>query len=360
MADPERTLPTAPGAAGPPPAPPNRPPSEGRGAPVWAYALIAVGVLMLLVNAGWIRGIDVFSILNLWPVALLAVGANLLTKGRYRVPIVAGAVVLGAVLLLSGGFGTRSPGATVAVDHGLDGARAAEVVLRLGVGSVEVHADAPAGRLLAGSVVTARGEQLDQVAGRRGDVARVELIVRQQSGTSISSNARRAWDLGLTREVPVDLRVDAGVGDVHFDLRDATLSRLDLSGGVGEIEVVLPERGGYVGRLDLGVGEADVTLPRGVEARLTVSVGLGGADVRGDWVRDGREYATPGYAQAAPADRIELTISGGIGGVKVERDRRPTTKRPAAHRARRAASRSAPCYSARTAPPSTITTDPLT
>ncbi len=323
MADSERPNPTAPGAAGPPPvppAPPSPPPTGGRETPVWAYALIGVGVLMLLLNAGWIRGIDVLSVLNLWPVALLAVGADLLTKGSYRLPIVAGAIVLGAVLLMGGGLGTRSAGATEAVDHGLDGARAAEVVLRLGVGSVDVHADAPAGRLIAGTVVTARGEQLDQVAGRRGDVARVELIVRQQSGTSIASNARRAWDLGLTREVPVDLRVDAGVGDVRFDLRDATLSRLDLSGGVGEIDVVLPARGGYVGRLDLGVGEADVILPRGVEARLTVSVGLGGADVRGEWLREGREYTTPGYAQAAPADRIELTISGGIGGVKVERD----------------------------------------
>ena len=323
MTDPERPNPTAPGAAGPPPAPPRppSPPPAGRGAPVWAYVLIAVGVLMLLVNAGWIRGIDLFSVLNLWPVALLAVGVDLLTKGRYRLPVVAGAIVLGVVLLLGGGFGTRGVGETVAVDHGLDGARAAEVVLRLGVGSVDVHADAPGGRLIAGTVVTARGEQLDQVAGRRGDVARVELIVRQRSGTSIASNARRSWDLGLTREVPVDLRVDAGVGDVRFDLRDATLSSLDLRGGVGEIDVVLPARGGYVGRLDLGVGEADVTLPRGVEARLTISVGLGGADVEGDWLRDGREYTTSGYAQASPADRIELTVSGGIGGVKVARER---------------------------------------
>jgi hypothetical protein len=145
-------------------------------------------------------------------------------------------------------------------------------------------------------------------------------VVRQQSGTSISSNARRAWDLGLTREVPVDLRVDAGVGDVRFDLRDATLSRLDLRGGVGEIDVVLPERGGFVGTLDLGVGEANVTLPRSVEARMTITVGLGGADVDGDWLRDGRVYTTPGYDQAAPANRVELTISGGIGGVGVERD----------------------------------------
>jgi hypothetical protein len=304
-----------------PPAPPTSPKPEGSGAPTWAYALIGVGVLLLLINAGWIGGLDVFAILNLWPVALVAVGADLLTKGQYRVPVVIGAAVLGAILLFGGGgSGLRSAGATEAIDHGLGGARAAEVVLRLGVGTVAVEADAPAGRLIGGTVVTARGERLEQVAGRRGDVARVELSVRQQPGTSITSNARRSWDLALTREVPVDLRVDAGVGDVRFDLRHATLSRLDLNGGVGEIDVRLPERGGYVGSLDLGVGEASVTIPRDVEARMTVNVGLGGADVRGDWLRDGRVYTTPGYERAAAADRVELTISGGIGGVEVDRD----------------------------------------
>ena len=327
MTDPERTNPTAPRAepAPPSPPPPAGPPPAGprpggRGAPVWAYALIAVGVLMLLVNAGWIRGIDVFSLLNLWPVALLAVGADLLTKGRYRLPIVAGAIVLGAVLSFGGGLGARGVGATEAVDHGLDGARAAEVVLRLGVGSVEVRADAPAGRLIAGTVVTARGERLDQVAGRRATWP-------ASSSSSGSSRARRSR---RTRGVPGTWRSPArcpstcaskpASASVRFDLRDATLSRLDLAGGVGEIDVVLPERGGYVGRLELGVGEATVTLPRAVEARMTVSMGLGGADVEGDWLRDGQVYTTPGYDQAAPADRIDLTISGGIGGVDVERD----------------------------------------
>ena len=323
MTDHEGSNAMTPSTSARPPGPPNPPgpaPERGRRSPAWAYALIGLGVWLLLVNAGWVRGFDLFSVLDLWPVALLAVGADLLSQGRYRLPIVAAAVVLGAVLLLGGGFGTRGAGATETVEHGLDGARAAEVVLRLGVGSVEVRADAPSGRLLAGTVTTARGERLDQTAGRRGDVARVELVVRQQPGTTISSNARRAWDLGLTREVPVDLRVEAGVGEVRFDLRQASLSRLDLSGGVGEIDVALPERGGFVGRLELGVGAATIKLPESVEARMTIDTGLGGVDVEGDWLRDGRVYTTPGYAQAAPENRVELTISGGIGGVEVERD----------------------------------------
>lgn len=317
------------------PSPPPPPPREPAGAPppspshraAWPYVLIGVGVLLLLTNVGWLSGGALLGMLNLWPIVLLAIGVDLLTRGRYRTPVVAGAIVLGAVLWWSGlggaglgGMRAFGSGEPVAVDHQLDGARAAEVVLRLGVGEVRVVADAPGGTLIAGTILTARGERIEESVGRRGDVARVEIASRQQAGMSISGGDRRRWDLSLTRDVPVDLSVDAGVGDVRFDLRAATLARLALSGGVGEVTVVLPERGGYTGTLDLGVGEAEVVIPRSVEARLTVSVGLGGVDVEGPWQRDGRVYVTDGYAAAPASDRIELTISGGIGGVAVDRE----------------------------------------
>ncbi len=311
-------------APSPPPSssePPRRPADRRV---VWPYVLIAVGVLLLFMNAGWLSGGAILSLLNLWPIALLAVGADLLTNGRYRLPIVIGAIVLVLVFWLGfGGGGLRAfgTGEPVQVEHMLDGARAAEVELRLGVGEVRIVADAPPRTLMAGTIVTGRGERVEESVGRNGDVARLEIATRQQQpGMSMSGMDGRRWELSLTREVPVDLRVEAGVGDARFDLREADLARLSLRGGVGEITVVLPERGGYVGDLDLGVGEADVVIPRSVEARVTVNMGLGGVDVEGPWQQNGRVYTTEGYAGAASGDRIELTIGGGIGEVKVERE----------------------------------------
>ncbi len=306
----------------PSPSPPDSPRRRDRRM-VWPYVLIAVGVLLLLMNAGWLSGGAFLSLLNLWPIALLAVGVDLLTNGRYRVPVVIGAIVLVLVFWLGlGGAGVRGFGSSepVQIEHLLDGARAAEVELRLGVGEVRVVTDAPPRTLVTGTIVTGRGERVEESAGRQGDVARVVIATRQQPGTSVSGFGQRRWDLSLTREVPLDLRVEAGVGEARFDLREADLARLSLRGGVGEITVVLPERGGYVGDLDLGVGEADVVIPRGVEARLTVNMGLGGVDVEGPWLQDGRVYTTEGYANAASGDRVDLTIGGGIGGVNVERE----------------------------------------
>lgn len=309
----------------PPPPTPSEPPRRPADRQViWPYVLIAVGLLLLFTNAGWLSGGAILSLLNLWPIALLAVGIDLLTNGRYRTPVVIGAIVLALVLWLGGlgGGGLRAFGVVepVQVEHLLDGARAAEVELRLGVGEVRIDADAPPRTLLAGTILTGRGEAVEESVGRRGDVARIEVATRQQPGMSLGGMDRRRWDLSLTREVPIDLRVEAGVGDARFDLREADLARLSLRGGVGEIRVILPERGGYVGELNLGVGESDVVIPRGVEARVTVNMGLGGVEVEGPWQQNGRVYTTEGYATAASGDRIELTIDGGIGGVEVERE----------------------------------------
>jgi len=287
---------------------------------VWPYLLIGAGVLLLLVNVGWLSLFALGSLFTVWPVVLIAVGADLVTGGRWRRPIVVGAA---AVALLWWFLVPRGTGAaaTVEVAHRLDGARAAAIVLRLGVGAAEIDADADAGTLVAGTIRTAPGEAIAQAAANVGGTARVEIAARSSGSVSVMGGDRRRWDLSLTREVPLDLRIQAGVGRTEIDLRDARLSAFDYTAGVGETIVELSERGGYRAELDLGVGATTVRIPQGVEARVTVRTGLGRANVAGSFDRDGDAYTTPGYANAAPEGRIELSVRGGVGSVTVQRVR---------------------------------------
>ena len=111
------------------------------------------------------------------------------------------------------------------------------------------------------------------------------------------------------------------MGRNTLDLRAATLTGLTLDGGVGETTVTLSDRGGYRAALSLGVGAATVRLPEGVEATVTVRSGLGRVHVNGTFDRVGDVHTTPGYASAAPSDRIELEVRGGVGAVTVQRVR---------------------------------------
>lgn len=296
-------------------------PEAGRGRPVWPYLLIAAGVVLLLANFGWFDLSRLWSLLTLWPVALIAVGVDVLTGGRYRLAVVAVAVVVAVAWWATGLRGLGAAGERVDVAHALDGARAGEVVLRLGVGDVTLDAAAPGGSLIGGTILAGRGETISQRPSRVGDTARVEIASQQAGPASVTRDDPRRWNLSLTRAVPVDLVVQAGVGRTTLDLRAATLSALSYGAGVGGTTVTLPETGGYRAEFDLGVGATTVRLPQSVEARITVRTGLGRATVSGTFERDGDVHLTPGYAAASPGDRIELAVRGGVGAVTVQRVR---------------------------------------
>jgi hypothetical protein len=303
----------------PPPAPP---PPQRRSAPAaWPLALIVVGVVLLAANLGWFNAFALLSLLQYWPVALIAVGINLITRGRYLTPIVIAAVVVALALWsaddgLRALVGTTTAGETVAVQHDLMDAASARVTLDLGVGRVRIDGGAPSGVLATGSIRTGRGETIEQAYGRENGAALLELRSRQTPGVNIGTNETRSWELSLTREVPLALRVNAGVGETRIDLRATQLIDASYRGGVGGSELLLPA-GGYAASIDVGVGATTVRLPPDAAARVTVTTGLGRATVQGEWRRDGDVYTTPGYDTAS--QRIELRVAGGVGAVTVDR-----------------------------------------
>lgn len=283
--------------------------------------LIAVGVLLLLSRAGLFDWGLALGVLNLWPLLLIAVGVDVLTGGRYRLIVVLAAVVAGALLWRAPGWmAGGGPAETHAIAYELAGANAAEISLEHGVGRLALDA-LPVGdpAVIGGTVATGRNERLEADHRVAGGVAEVSLRSRQQGPSIGEFGGDRAWDLRLTRAVPIELTIDSGVGESRLNLRELTLRDLDLDAGVGEVYVTLPGTGGYAGEIDAGVGEVHVRLPSTVEARIEVDTGLGGVSVRGTWARNGDVYESEGWA-SAPADaRIDLSISGGVGEITVER-----------------------------------------
>lgn len=284
--------------------------------------LIAAGVLLLLSRMGVFDWSLALGVLELWPLLLIAVGVDILTRGRYRLIVVIATVAIGAVLWRAPAWvpGATGPAETRSIAYELDDASAAEIDLHHGVGRLSLGAlpDGDA-QVIAGTIATGRGESLDATYRIDGDVAEVEIASRQRGPSFNVDGSRRAWDLNLTREVPVDLTIDTGVGQSDLQLREVRLSDFDLDAGVGEVRVTLPTVGGYAGEIDAGVGSVHLRIPRSVEVRMQVETGLGGADVRGTWTRDDDRYLSPGWQDASPSDRVDLRVSGGVGEITVER-----------------------------------------
>lgn len=287
------------------------------------YVLIVVGALILIGNlgpgfGGLFRAIA--SLLNLWPLALIAVGVDLLTAGKYRAIVIGAAVVIALVALFAPArFGGSMTGAGEPQDVrvALDGATNAEVTLDLGVADLTLGSSPLTGEAISGVVTPARGERFELETSRRGATLDVELTSRRARGFLNfgvpGTIAGGSWDLVLSQSVPIDLDIDAGVGQSNLDLREVRLTRFELDAGVGAIDVTLPG-GEYQGSIDGGVGGITIRLPRGAPARIVVDTGVGGISADADFQRQGDVFTTANYTGGG----VRLAVSVGVGHVRIE------------------------------------------
>lgn len=124
------------------------------------------------------------------------------------------------------------------------------------------------------------------------------------------------WNVGVSAEIPVDLRLDSGANRSTIDLTTLRIRRLDLHTGASETTVRLPEAGQTAMRVECGLASVTVHVPQGVAARIRGSVALGSTTVdetRFPRIADG--WMSSDF-EVAP-NRVDLQIEGGFGSVRV-------------------------------------------
>ena len=283
----------------------------------WPLFVILVGVASLVDTLlSWrpsVAGIWAFT----WPVAWIGVGAVLLASTTGNLgqgpwewfseawPYLAIGLgiwfLVGAVLPFGGRPQER-------LQLPLGGAAAASVRIAFGAGELRTHAAAP-GALVDG---TFTGGVTHRVVG----LGRVELEQDTTYGLPWLDHPSD-WDVGLTPEVPLDLRVDAGASRTLLDLTGLRLRRLDLHTGASETIVRLPVGAGASEvRAETGAASLTIEVPIGLAARIRSRMALGSTNVdEGRFPRTVDGYASPDYATAT--DRVDIDVQGGVGSVRI-------------------------------------------
>ncbi len=124
------------------------------------------------------------------------------------------------------------------------------------------------------------------------------------------------WDLGVTAEIPVDLRLETGANRSTIDLAPLRIRRLDLHTGASETNVRLPAAGQTAVRVSCGFAAVNVEVPQGVAARIHGRMALGSMQVdEARFPRSMDGWASVDYETAL--DRVDLAIKGGFGSVRV-------------------------------------------
>jgi len=292
-----------------------------RGGLVWPVILIGLGVVLLLNNLGVLPW-DVWgTLLRMWPVILIAIGLDLVIGRRSVWGSLLTLVLILALLVGGVWLASTSSGPTVAttetVAYPLGNAARADVEIAQAVGDMRVRA-LPAGsaNLAEGSLQLARGETVSR-AFTGGDVARLSLSSdkKQWGPAALGWKDSRAWDLALTPDVPLTLKLDLAVGKMTADLSALDVSAAEVNLAVGDATVRLPSEGRAAVSVSVAVGNLVIEVPRGVEARIRAGAALAGRSFPASYVRDGDTYTSPGYATAP--NRVEVEANVAVGNLTV-------------------------------------------
>lgn len=280
-----------------------------------AVLLILLGVVLLLEQLG-IWQVSWSSLWQLWPLALILVGLEMLLR---RVPmggliylLMVGVILAGVWFLwprLADRWGRLE---SRTVERSAAGIRSAQVEIAMGVGELSIEALPEAGLLYRATLQhDPRRTELRETSQVQGDHAMASLAFSGLGGGPFETGDQGRLEVSLARDLPFDLRIEAGVSESRIALEELTLAGLDLRCGVGDVTLTLPQ-GEYEATVHGGVGALEIELPQGVGAQIEVDGGLGSVLVADRFHASGDDTFV-----AEGAGLIRLRIDGGIGTVRV-------------------------------------------
>jgi hypothetical protein len=252
---------------------------------VWPLAWIGVGIALFAATTGRIADGPAELVAQWWPAALIAIGVWFLVAAFWP---------------------RRTASETLTIP--LAGAPHAEVRMTFGAGELSIGRSEPgtliSGRFEGGALYRSPGPGLVEVRPDTG------------GGWPMSGQALR-WNVGLTGEVPLDLRLDTGASRATVDLADLLVRLLEVRSGASETRVRLPGHAGQTWvRTETGVASLSLEVPPGVAAHIRTRMALGRTSV--DEVRFPR--AVDGYASSdygTSPNRVEIDVQGGVGSVTI-------------------------------------------
>jgi hypothetical protein len=283
-------------------------------------------VLFLLNNFGIVDWAVWGGLWRLWPLALVAIGLDLLF-GRRRpwlsTLLVLLLLVASVGLLFYTGFGSGGKLNAYDLNVHLLGDKSAVVDINFGTGDLTVDGQAGSVDLATGSLEYYSDSGAPNVRLDRNPDS-TNLTIKSNEGFhfglfNIASARAPRWDIHLNPALPTTLKADLGVGNTNLDLRDIKLLGLTVDGGAGNASVTFPAvTQPTVSTIDGGVGNLTLHIPKGTEARITVDSGIGNVHVDNRFIKQSSDpdvYITAGY-DATP-NRLDLRVDAGVGNIEI-------------------------------------------
>lgn len=299
----------------------------------WPLLLIALGLIFLLANYGFIAPLTMIGLVNLWPMLLILLGIDIAIGRRWPVAAIAidvAVIALGLAFVATqpafpgffGGYAiTRSQGSAV-VSVPRDGARNLTLHLNGGAGRYQLSGG-------SGGLVDAHSDRNDlqvRSSSRANGVdVRLDHSPFGRDGPFVTFGDAPMVGVHVASDVATSLEVNGGAGQFSLDLREIRVTEARVNAGAGQLTIALPKPSGDVAiRINSGAGSVVLEIPDGVEARVTMTGGLGSlrstnprtAVGGGGCIGCASTVETSSYANAK--ERVTITVTAGVGSVSVQ------------------------------------------
>lgn len=228
-----------------------------------------------------------------------------------------GAAAAGALLVLSG-CNVMATGKMeeITVEVAKDKAEKLEIELNMGAGELIVSEGT--GEWLEGEVAYNNDKLEPKVTyDLNGDEGHLVFEQKQKSLSSIKlGDIKNEWDIKLSKDVPIDLAVNAGASNTNLSLQGVQLTSLDVNAGVGDMTVDLTGDWNESFNVDLkmGVGQTEVLLPKDVGVKIVSKKGIGSAEFKGFISQGDGVYVNDAYEDS---DKV-ITVNTELGVGEVE------------------------------------------
>jgi hypothetical protein len=297
----------------------------------WPLLLIALGLLFLLQNFGFIPGVSWRALASLWPLLLVLIGLDIAFARRWPIPtLVAEVAVIAAGLALVAYSPNLAPGVFVfgdgdgpgETDVSVPRGSAAELALTLNGGAARSY------HLSGGSDALVEAHSVSpDLRVRSSGTTRAVVRVDQVSPNGFFQPAGAAdIEIRVAGDVPTSLTINVGAGEFDIDLSNIRVTTARLNVGASAMRLVLPKPSGNVDiRMNGGASSITIVVPEGVDARIATTGGLlslrsenarlGSGETTAGCIACGNAVETSGYSAAK--DRVTLTISAGASSIAV-------------------------------------------
>ena len=292
-----------------------------RGGLVGSSLIIAVGIVFLLSNYGYLI-VNVWEVvIRLWPLLLIAIGFDIFIGRRSIWASLVGLVVIlaifaGALWAFGVGVGRGQTVSGQQISQPIGSASHASIKIEPGAASLRLHSLETGDNLLAGSIATNKGQSVVKDFSQDGN--NVSLTLRTTGANFYylpTGPSQWNWDLGLNHEIPMNLVVNLGAGSANMDLNSLKIDSLNVDMGVGNASLILPASGQYTARVNGAIGQLVIEVPQGLGIQIKSDTGIANVNMPANYQDQNGFYTSPDYATSE--NRVDMSLDMAIGSVTV-------------------------------------------